>query len=162
MSGWNSRLKILVAGVGNLLKSDDGLGPHVIKRLKEVRLPPNVEVMDLGTSGMDILHYSADYDKIIFIDAVRLGKPPGTVYRIKPRQVQVTDDEIRGMIYMSMHEVDLERVISIGRRLRQMPENLVIIGCEPKETSRIHIGLTEEVNSTVPSIIKLILEEIEC
>ncbi|MBS7622356.1 hydrogenase maturation protease [Candidatus Bathyarchaeota archaeon] len=155
-------MKILVAGVGNLLKCDDGLGPHVIERLKEVRLPPNVEVMDLGTSGMDILHYSADYDKIIFIDAVRLGKPPGTVYRMKPRQVQIADDEIRDMVYMSMHEVDLERVIAIGRRLRQMPENLVIIGCEPKETSRIGIGLTEEVNSTVPRIIRLILEEIEC
>ncbi|MEM3017920.1 MAG: hydrogenase maturation protease [Candidatus Bathyarchaeia archaeon] len=155
-------MKILIAGVGNLLRCDDGLGPHVIKRLKEVRLPPNVEVMDLGTSGMDILHYSAEYDKVIFVDVVRLGKPPGTVYRIKPRQVQVTDDEIRDMIYMSMHEVDLERVISIGRRLGQMPENLVIIGCEPKETSRMRVGLTEEVNSTVPSIIRLILEEIEC
>ncbi|MEM3004884.1 MAG: hydrogenase maturation protease, partial [Candidatus Bathyarchaeia archaeon] len=145
-----------------LLRCDDGLGPHVIKRLKEVRLPPNVEVMDLGTSGMDILHYSANYDKIIFVDAVKLSKPPGTLYRIKPRQVPVAEDEIREIIHMSMHEIDLERVISIGRRLGQMPENLVIIGCEPKETSRMRVGLTEEVNSTVPSIIRLILEEIEC
>jgi len=161
MRSWNGELKILVAGVGNLLKSDDGLGPHVIERLKEVKLPDNVDVMDLGTSGMDILHHSENYDKVIFVDAIRLGKPPGTVYRIKSREVQVTDDEVRDVIYMSMHEIDLERVISLGRRLGKMPENLIIIGCEPKETGRMKIGLTEEVSSGVPNIIRLILEEIE-
>jgi hydrogenase maturation protease len=161
MRDHKNELKILVAGVGNLLKSDDGLGPQVIERLKEVKLPNNVDVMDLGTSGMDILHYSAKYEKIIFVDAIRLSKSPGTVYRIKPREVQVSDNEIRDVIYMSMHEIDLERVISLGRRLGQMPENLVIIGCEPKETGRMKIGLTEEVSSSVPNIIRLILEEIE-
>ena len=160
MRGWNSSLKILVAGVGNLLKCDDGLGPHVVERLKGVQLPGNIDLLDLGTSGMDILHYCANYEKVIFVDAIRLGKPPGTVYRIKPREVQVTDDELRNVIYMSMHEIDLERVISLGKRLGKMPEDLVIIGCEPKEISVVKMGLTEEVSSIIPNIIRLVLEEI--
>jgi hydrogenase maturation protease len=158
--GRNKELKILVAGVGNLLKSDDGLGPHIIERLKEVQLPANVDLLDLGTSGMDILHYCANYGKVIFVDAIRLGKPPGTVYRIRPREVEVPDDELRNVIYMSMHEIDLERVISLGKRLGKMPEDLVIIGCEPKEISMVKMGLTEEVSSTIPNIMRLILEEI--
>ena len=48
----------------------------IIERLKEVQLPGNVDLLDFGTSGMDILHYCANYDKVIFVDAIRLGKPP--------------------------------------------------------------------------------------
>jgi hydrogenase maturation protease len=156
----NGELKILVVGVGNLLKSDDGLGIHVIEKLKKMKLPNKVDIMDLGTSGMDILHYSENYDKIIFIDAIKVGKSPGTVYRIKPRDVEVGDDSLRDMIYMSMHEIDLEKVIALGRKLGQIPDNVVIIGCEPKETSQMKIGLTKEVETAVPDIVQLVLEEL--
>jgi hydrogenase maturation protease len=154
-------MKILIAGVGNLLKCDDGLGPQVVMKLNQTKLPPHVDVMDLGTSGMDIIHYSRNYDRIIFIDAVKLGKSPGTVYRIEPREVKETEDEdLRRMIYTSMHEVDLENVIAVGRRLGDMPKDILIIGCEPEDTSTMKIGLTEKVNSAVPKIIELILQEI--
>lgn len=154
-------MKILIAGVGNLLKCDDGLGPEVVAKLNQTKLPPHVDVMDLGTSGMDILHCSRNYNRIIFIDAVRLGKSVGTVYRIEPREVkEVVDEDLRRMIYASMHEVDLEKVIAIGRRLGDMPKDILIIGCEPEDTTTMKIGLTEKVNSAVPRIIQLILQEV--
>ena len=156
----NRSLKILVAGVGNLLKHDDGLGIHLIEKLKEINLPDNVEIMDLGTSGMDILYHSENFDKIIFLDAIKVGKSPGTVYRIKPRDVEVGENSLRDIIYMSMHEIDLEKVIALGRKLGQMPNDIVIIGCEPKETNMIKIALTKEVKTAIPNIIQLVLEEI--
>lgn len=154
-------MKILVAGVGNLLKHDDGLGMHVIEKLKKMKLPDNVEIMDLGTSGMDILHQSENFDRIVFVDAIKVGKSPGTVYRIKPRDVEVGDNGIRDMIYMSMHEIDLEKVIALGRKLDQMPDDIVIIGCEPKETNLMKIGLTKEVEAAIPNIIQLVLEALD-
>jgi len=154
-------LKILVAGVGNLLRCDDGLGPHVVKELTRIKLPSNVDVMDLGTSGMDILHYSRNYDKVIFIDAVKLGMATGTVYRINPRDVDVVDEDLREIVYMSMHEINLEKTIAIGRRLSSMPKDIVIIGCEPEDTTRMRIELTEKVGSAVPKIIELVLREVE-
>lgn len=154
-------MKILVAGVGNLLKHDDGLGMHVIEKLKKMKLPDNVEIMDLGTSGMDILHQSENFDRIVFVDAIKVGKSPGTVYRIKPRDVEVGDDGFRDMIYMSMHEIDLEKVIALGRKLGQMPDDIVIIGCEPKETNLMKIGLTKEVEAAIPNIIQLVLEALD-
>jgi hydrogenase maturation protease len=154
-------LKILVAGVGNLLRSDDGLGPQVVLKLSQIKLPFYVDVMDLGTSGMDILHYSRNYDKVVFIDVIRLAKTPGTVYRIKPREVEVADEDIRNMIYMSMHEIDLEKVIAIGRRLGDMPKDIVIVGCEPEDVTTMRIGLTQKVDSALPKIMELILEEIK-
>jgi hydrogenase maturation protease len=153
-------LKILVAGVGNLLKHDDGLGIHLIEKLKEIKLPNNVEIMDLGISGMDILHHSENFDKIIFLDAIKVGKPPGTVYRIKPRDVEVGENSLRDVIYMSMHEIDLEKVIALGRKLGQMPNDVVIIGCEPKEINLMKIALTKEVETAIPNIIQLVLEEL--
>jgi hydrogenase maturation protease len=153
-------MKILVAGVGNLLKNDDGLGIHLIEKLKEIKLPDNVEIMDLGTSGMDILHHSENFDKIIFLDAIKVGKSPGTVYRIKPRYVEVKENSLRDIIYMSMHEIDLEKVIALGRKLGQIPDDIVIIGCEPKETNLMKIGLTKEVETAIPNIIQLVREEL--
>lgn len=154
-------MKILVAGVGNLLKCDDGLGPHITAQLGQVKLPSQVDVMDLGTSGMDVIHYSRNYDKVIFIDAIKFGKRAGTAYLVKPSEIEVSDDDMRNMIYMSMHEINLEKVIAIGRRLGDMPNDIVIIGCEPEDTTTTRIGLTEKVSSTVPQLIRLILEEID-
>lgn len=154
-------MKILVAGVGNLLRCDDGLGPHVIKELAKISLPSDVDVMDLGTSAMDVLHYSAGHDKAIFIDAVKLGKAVGTVYRITPREVEITDEDFRGAIYMSMHEINLERVIALGRRLGSVPKEIVIIGCEPEDTTSMKIELTEKVAAAVPKIIELLIEELK-
>ncbi len=154
-------MKILVAGVGSLLKCDDGLGPHVVKELAKISLPSDVDVMDLGTSAMDVLHYSAGYDKAIFIDAVKLGRAVGTVYRITPREVPVTDEDFRGVIYMSMHEINLERVIALGRRLGSIPKDIVIIGCEPEDTTSMKIELTNRVMESVPKIIELVMEELK-
>ncbi|MCX6658883.1 MAG: hydrogenase maturation protease [Candidatus Bathyarchaeota archaeon] len=153
-------MRVLVAGVGSLLRSDDGLGPHVIMKLSEVNLPSQVDIMDLGTSGMDILHYSRNYDKVIFVDAIKLGMSPGSVYRIIPSEVKVEDGDLRDMIYVSMHEINLEKVIAIGRKLGDMPKEIVIIGCEPEDTTTMKIGLAEKVNLSIPKIIELIKKEI--
>lgn len=51
---WNS--EILVLGCGNILFGDDGFGPEVVEHLqKNYEIPPEVYVMNVGTSVREIL-----------------------------------------------------------------------------------------------------------
>jgi coenzyme F420 hydrogenase subunit delta len=84
---------VLIFGCGNILFGDDGFGPAVVKRLQEhYRLPPEVGVMDVGTSIRDILFNLALSEKrprrLIIVDAVdESGKAPGEVFEISVDEI---------------------------------------------------------------------------
>ncbi|GAA2459939.1 hypothetical protein GCM10010191_95410 [Actinomadura vinacea] len=78
-------MKVLVAGVGNVLLGDDGFGVEVAGRLGAAPLPDGVRVADFGVRGVQLAHELLDgYDGLVLIDAVRLGDPPGTLSIIEP------------------------------------------------------------------------------
>ena len=59
---------------------DDGLGPVAVRTFEaEYIVPPEVQVTDLGTPGVDLLPWLADVDRAILVDAVKIDLPPGTV-----------------------------------------------------------------------------------
>src|SRR5436853_927958 len=59
---------------------DDGLGPAAVRAFEaEYVVPPEVEVVDLGTPGLDLLPWLADVDRVILVDTVKSDRPPGTV-----------------------------------------------------------------------------------
>ena len=46
---------IRVLGLGNVLMSDDGFGPFVVRVLEATyECPPGVDVVDVGTPGLDL------------------------------------------------------------------------------------------------------------
>ena len=49
--------------------------------LARYALPPEVQVIDGGTGGMELLESLEDADKLIIVDCVRVGKPPATLIR---------------------------------------------------------------------------------
>jgi hydrogenase maturation protease len=72
--------RIIIAGIGNVLLGDDGVGPYVAGRLKAgYDFGPEVEVEDLGTPALDLIDYIAGRDVFILIDSVENGKPAGAV-----------------------------------------------------------------------------------
>ena len=72
--------RILVAGVGNVLLQDDGFGPHAIARLQaEYEIGNDVELLDLGTPGLDFVDYLAGRNVLIILDALSSGGEPGTI-----------------------------------------------------------------------------------
>ena len=158
----NKSKKILIASVGNVLKSDDGLGFFVIDQLRRLKLPQNIEVIELGTPGLSILHHVKGYDKVIFIDTIKRGGKPGSIYVLKPQDVAYLTEAVspRNLAFMSMHEVNLEKTIAIGKALGEMPPAIIIIGCEPEDVSTLRIGLTNKVREAIPKIIELILKEL--
>lgn len=72
--------RVLIAGIGNVLLGDDGVGPHVVRSLESAyEFPEGVELEDLGTPALDFIDHIAGLDVLIVVDAVSNGTVPGTV-----------------------------------------------------------------------------------
>jgi len=123
---------ILVAGLGNPLMGDEGIGPRVIEALlREADRFPDVEFVDLGAGGMAALHAMAGRRRAVFVDCARMGELPGTIRRFTAREVRSRKD----LPGVSLHESDLLAVIGLSRRLGECPEETVIFGIEPVDIS---------------------------
>ena len=69
-------MRIVVLGVGNILLTDEGVGVRVVEALGErYRLPPDVELIDGGTCGMEFLEQLENLDALIVVDCVRCHQP---------------------------------------------------------------------------------------
>lgn len=73
---------LLVAGCGNLLRGDDGVGPLLVRRLAERGVPAGVHLVDGGTAGMEVAFAMRGARRVVVVDAARTGAPPGTVFRV--------------------------------------------------------------------------------
>jgi len=145
---------ILILGIGNILLKDEGVGVHVAKRLKEIPLPENVEVLDGGTAGLDLADFIAGRKKLIVIDAVKAGEKPGTIYRLTEENLSIKPKAI-----MSFHEVDLLDAIHMSIVMDEKPEEIVVIGIEPKDMSD-GVDLSPEIEERIPRIIEVVMKEL--
>ena len=85
---------ILVAGIGNIFRGDDGFGVEVVLRLARRSLPAEVSVVDFGIRGIDLTYALMDgYDAVVMVDTMRRGEAPGTVSVIEPRPKAIADED---------------------------------------------------------------------
>ena len=134
--------RVLVAGVGNVLKRDDGFGPAVIERLGEA--PAGVQLIETGIGGVALLQeIQAGCDGLVIVDAVDLGEPPGTVLVIEPE----VDGEAEYI--PDMHLVDPNRVLSMAKKMDLLPERVLIVGCQPVDAEHLGESLSPPVARAV-------------
>lgn len=148
-----SKVKLAVIGVGNLLLKDEGIGVHIAHALQQIDIPHGTKIIDGGTSS-DLPYYLRDVDTLIIIDAVKAGGKPGIVYRFHLHDVNI---ESEGML--SVHELGLEQSLKMMSLMGSEPKETVIIGIEPKE---IDWGteLSAELQQKIPEVINVVLNEI--
>ncbi len=129
--------RILVAGVGNVLRGDDGFGPAVAGRLGP--LPAEVEVVETGIGGIALLQeLMAGCDGLVLIDAVDRGAPPGTVFVLEP---EVGDGEH----VPDVHLATPERVLTLAKALGYLPPRIAIVGCQAAQVDELGETLSPEV-----------------
>lgn len=122
----------IVIGLGNPLMADEGIGVVLIdillKRALEGHLPlKQVEYLDGGCGGMYLLHSIAERKKAVLIDCCIMGAEPGTLRRFTPDDV----NSVKQMAHLSLHEVDILKVIELAKQIGQCPDEIVIFGIEP-------------------------------
>jgi hydrogenase maturation protease len=149
-------VKTAVYGIGNILMGDDGVGPAVVHYLaSNDLLPPDVTLEDLGTPSLDLPAYLAGYDRVIFIDAVALDAPPGTI-RV------FTRDEITSVptgIRVSPHEPTINDALLVLDFAGTAPREVVLVGVVP-ETLEGGMQLSARVAGAVEGVADAVRREI--
>ena len=145
--------RIVVIGVGNLLRRDEGIGIHVIKALQEMALSSEIKLVDGGTSP-DLIAYTRIGDKIIIIDAAKAGGKAGSVYRFRP-------DDLAGdkRTLASAHELGVIENLKLMGLTGNEPSEVIIIGIEPKDTGW-GTELSPDLKKRLNAIVKVVLREI--
>jgi len=148
---------ILIICLGNPLMRDEGVGIRLASELMEhLADNPDVEVMDLGTGGLSVIHAIEGREKIIFVDCAIMGQTPGLINRFTPKQVRSKKVRMR----YSLHEGDLLNTLRLSRSLEQCPEDIVIFGIEPKEIAHSQ-GLTSDLENNIQQYVQTILKELD-
>ena len=148
------RSQVLVMGVGNMLRGDDGFGVAVLDEVGSRDVPGNVDLLDAGTSIIDLMEELNGRRKVVVIDAVRGGQSPGTLYRFSPEDVAA-----EAVPADSLHQVGLLETLRLAELVDCRPEQVVIIGAQPEDTS-LKIGLTKAVAAAVPRATEMVMAEI--
>src|SRR5437763_15222955 len=134
--------RILVAGVGNVLRGDDGFGPAVVERLSGA-LPAGVKLVETGIGGLELLHELMDgCDGLVLVDAVERGGEPGTVFEITPEVGEA-------VVVQGVHLANPERVLNMAKGLGVLPGSVAIVGCALAETGKLWTGVTEVIEPAV-------------
>ena len=149
-------MKVMVLGVGNILLKDEGVGPKTIDRLRaEYSFPENVELVDGGTAGLDLLPVVEGFDLIIIVDTVKAGAEPGAIFRFTP-----DDIEVKVPYKTSLHQIGMVEVFAIAEALGKKMKG-IIIGIQPEDMSAWGLDLTPTIEAKIPELMGLVLKELD-
>jgi len=136
--------RILIAGLGNYLLRDDGVGVHAVKALQQAPLP-GVLVAEVGTAVLGVLHLIEWAEKILVIDAMQAGGTPGTIYAFG------VEDAAGQGLQASLHELNL--LAALRFLPKQAKPEILIVGIEP-ETIDYGLDLSPAVAAALPELTR--------
>ena len=117
--------RVVVIGVGNPMRHDDGAGIAVVERARPL-LPPTVAVRTLRGEATSLLDAWAEADLAVVVDAVRWNHyPPSGVARIDA--IAEADDIQAWGGGTSSHGLGVAEAVALGRALDRLPPQLVLI-----------------------------------
>jgi len=143
-------------GIGNILLMDEAAGVKVIENLlSRYIVPADVEVIDGGTMGIELLDYLRNKKHVYVADAAKTGNVPGTVVRLEGDAVPAFFTT-----KISPHQLGLSDLLAVARLTDSMPEHIVFFGIEPKlmETG---LELSEEIQVKISGMADMIVEELK-
>jgi hydrogenase maturation protease len=144
---------ILILGVGNVLLSDEGAGIKALHLLESRYLfPPQVELLDGGTSGLELLPALDHRSHVFIIDAVhQKDLPPGGVIRVDLSQSPAF---LRQKI--SPHQLGLSDVLAVAEMSGNLPPFMVLLGIQPLNLDT-GLELSKPVRNGLEQIIESLL-----
>lgn len=120
-----SEQNILLIGVGNDLRSDDGVGPHIVRKIGEAA-PPEVDLVEASGEGAALMESWSAYATVYVFDAVSSGGTPGEVVRFDAAREEIPS---RFFNY-STHAFSLAEAVELARALGRLPHSLTVFGVE--------------------------------
>jgi hydrogenase maturation protease len=147
----------LIAGMGNVLRRDDGFGVEVARRLaRETALPADVTVIEVGIGGIHLVQELMNgYDALVVIDAVERGSAPGTMHLLAVDVPDLADwsEEQRGDFLADTHYTTPAKAMILAKAIGVLPRRVVMLGCQPLDAQNLGLGLTDEVGRTADAAV---------
>jgi hydrogenase maturation protease len=151
---------ILIAGMGNVLRRDDGFGVEVARRLTGSEgLPQGTRVIEVGIGGIHLVQeLMAGYELLVIIDAVERGSAPGTVHVLEAEVPALEEwPELKRQDFLAdMHYTTPSQAMILARALNVLPPKVYIVGCQPVEVDDLGIGLSEVVEGALAEAVRRI------
>lgn len=113
----------MVLGLGNLLMGDEGFGVHVIRHLKEVKMPSHVRIEEGGVGGFNLLGYLEGVKRLLVVDVMIMDSAPGELRLFKPE----TKLEETGKQILSFHQVGVLELVRMWDLLGYEPEIFFLV-----------------------------------
>jgi hydrogenase maturation protease len=149
-------INVTLIGLGNLLLRDEGIGIHAIRALEARNLvPPGLEIVDGGTSGLDLLPYIEGRDRVLFVDAVNFRKEPGYIGVLENQEIPAMFSHKD-----SLHHLGLIDVLAAAQLLDVAPREVCLVGIQPHiiETG---LELSEPLKAKLPLVLSCILAKLQ-
>ncbi|HET9576563.1 MAG TPA: HyaD/HybD family hydrogenase maturation endopeptidase [Usitatibacter sp.] len=147
--------RAVVLGVGNLLMTDEGVGPHTIGALERgYDIAPEATLIDGGCSAMELLDDMAAADLLLIVDAVAGGRAPGSIVRLEGEDVPRFFTT-----KLSPHQVGLCDVLATLAITDESPKETIIIGVEPAKLA-MGMELSPIVAAAVPRVMDQVVGEL--
>jgi hydrogenase 3 maturation protease len=144
--------RIVLLGVGNELRHDDGVAQSIIKRLNEC-VDDTILVLDCKDVPENFTGYVKRFKPthIILIDAVDYGANPG--------DFEIFDIQDIESIGITTHRASL--TVMAGYLLQETSARIFMIGIQPADSS-FGIGLSEDVKRAVDLIVESLRTVLNC
>ena len=152
---------ILIVGMGNTLRRDDGFGVEAVKKLEATGgLPPGVKVIEVGIAGISLVQelMARRYDALLIIDTVHRNGKAGTIYFLQaavPETSNYTQQELH-MMMTEPHTTEPSRALVVAKALGVLPPKVFIVACEPEDCDELIMEMSEPVKQAVDEAVSKI------
>ncbi len=150
----NAEVKTQVLGIGNSILSDDGVGVHVVERLKAEEILPGVVLTVGGTGGSVLIDMIEEGDRLIIVDAIVTGAAPGTIHELSVQDIVSTVP----IHLASAHDFDFLTILGLGKEVlgKEIPSEIMIIAVEAADITTFSEECTPPVKDAVDRVVQLV------
>lgn len=154
MKGIRSAAGLVVVGIGNELRRDDGSGLEVVRRIR--RVFPGVECLEFSGDAADLIDAWSGREHVLLVDAAIGSDPPGTVLRVDAGRESLKTQSFR----LSSHSLGVEQALELSRVLGKLPGDFLIFGIIGRDFG-FGKGLSPEAEEGVQESVRRLTREIE-
>ncbi len=148
--------KLTVLGIGNVLMRDEGIGVRLMEAVRDERpWPVEVEFIDGGAGGLNLLHIIEEAHRLVVFDAADMGLEPGQARVVVPEQViqENLDDRI------SLHRIPFIETLKLAQQFfRRPPTSILAVQVQSVEYGR---ELSSALQAALPELAQKGIELID-
>jgi len=150
------RFTAVVLGLGNVLWADEGFGVRAVEALHAgYAMAPGVEIVDGGTQGFALMDYVASARRLLILDAIDFGLPPGRLKVLRDAEVPAW-----GSAKLSPHQTGFEELLAVAELRGTAPESVVLIGVQPEQLDDFGGSLRPAVKARIPEAVAAAVREL--